>query len=55
MKKIVTNELLFLQRKLEDLDTKEYKAKYGEGPLNIFRQDIINTMGLLVKIEMARS
>lgn len=55
MKKLVTKDLLFLQKKLELLDTEEYKNQFIPEHLDVFKQDIINTMGLLVKIEMARS
>lgn len=49
MKKLVTKDLLFLQKKLELLDTEEYKEKFSEGQLEIFRQDIINTMGVTLR------
>lgn len=49
MKKLVTNDLLFLQKKLELLETEEYKNKFTKGHLEIFRQDIINTMGVTLR------
>lgn len=49
MKKLVTNDLLFLQKKLESLDTKEYREEFTQENLEIFRQDILNTMGLVLR------
>lgn len=54
MKKLVTKDLLFLQKKLELLDTEEYKKNFSIGYLEIFKQDILNTMSLLLKIELTK-
>lgn len=55
MKKLVIKDLIYLQKKLEMLDTEEYNKCFSEDILEIFRQDIINTMGLTLKIILYRS
>ena len=54
MRNLVTKELMHLQKKLELLETKEYKELYTEEQLDIFTQDIKLTMGLLLKREINR-
>lgn len=55
MKKLVTNDLLFLQKKLNLLDTERYTNEFGAGYLAIFKQDILYTMGVVLKINIKKS
>lgn len=49
MAKLVTEELILLQKKKESLETKDYRDKFTTEELEIFKKDIELTMGLLLK------
>lgn len=55
MEKLVTNDLLFLQQKLVLLDTERYTKEFAPGYLAIFKQDILYTMGVVLKINIKKS
>lgn len=49
MGKLVTKDLLFLQMKLILLDTERYTKEFTPGYLEVFKQDILYTMGVVLK------
>lgn len=51
MSKLVTKELMELQRKLESLETIDYKEKFTQEELELFKLDIKLTMNLLLRLE----